>query len=389
MTLAQVSDVVFLFLLPVMLKTLGYKRTIVIGILAWVPRYFLLARQRAMPPALQTPLIFAAILLHGVCYDFLFIAGQLYVDDEANERIRGAAQGFIAFILWGVGAFVGTMLAGRVLAAHQVAGGPGQPVTYDWQAIWSLPAWGAVAVLALFVLVFRNPARVAQAPFWRGGRLERHHRVVVRLHRRVIDRRCRRAATLPSGQCTSRLPGVIGAAFRRPRYEPAAARSATAVPSASASRVEISATDQDVVAAGARERIDLTLDHRVELLAAPRRDTERAGRVDRALERHDRGVRRPHGIDRREMRLAVGRREVAVGIERRAAPLELIALGCEPFDACVERDRRERSRRGSPRRSSKRTWCARSGKARAIASPNTCHSGRAEPMRRPAISGER
>ena len=59
-------------------------------------------------------MIFAAILLHGVCYDFLFIAGQLYVDDEANERMRGAAQGFIAFILWGVGAFVGTMLAGRV-----------------------------------------------------------------------------------------------------------------------------------------------------------------------------------------------------------------------------------------------------------------------------------
>ena len=64
--------------------------------------------------------IFAAILLHGVCYDFLFIAGQLYVDDEANERIRGAAQGFIAFILWGVGAFVGTLLAGKVLAAHKL-----------------------------------------------------------------------------------------------------------------------------------------------------------------------------------------------------------------------------------------------------------------------------
>ena len=73
------------------------------------------------PRALQTALIFAAILLHGVCYDFLFIAGQLYVDDEANERIRGAAQGFIAFILWGVGAFVGTMLAGRVMAAHKLA----------------------------------------------------------------------------------------------------------------------------------------------------------------------------------------------------------------------------------------------------------------------------
>jgi nucleoside transporter len=163
MTLAQVSDVVFLFLLPVFLTRLGYKTTIVIGILAWVLRYFALAGS-VHATGLQAPLIFAAIGVHGVCYDFLFIAGQLYVDAEANERIRGAAQGFIAFILWGAGAFIGTLLAGRVLAAHQVAGVPGQPVTYDWQAIWSLPAWGAVAVLALFVLAFRNPARVAQAP---------------------------------------------------------------------------------------------------------------------------------------------------------------------------------------------------------------------------------
>ena len=163
MTLAQVSDVVFLFLLPVFLKALGYKTTIVIGILAWILRYFALSRQRPCHRPAGAPHL-RGDLLHGVCYDFLFIAGQLYVDAEANERIRGAAQGFIAFILWGVGAFVGTLLAGRVLAAHQIAAAPGQPVTYDWEAIWSLPAWGAVAVLALFVLCFRNPARVAQTP---------------------------------------------------------------------------------------------------------------------------------------------------------------------------------------------------------------------------------
>ena len=82
-------------------------------------RYFLLSASVDVRRGLQTALIFGAILLHGVCYDFLFIAGQLYVDDEANERIRGAAQGFIAFILWGVGAFVGTMLAGQVQGAHK------------------------------------------------------------------------------------------------------------------------------------------------------------------------------------------------------------------------------------------------------------------------------
>ena len=155
LTLAQVSDVVFLFLLPVMLKNLGYKVTITIGILAWAARYFLLAASVSHAD-LATVLIFAAILLHGVCYDFLFIAGQLYVDSEANERMRGAAQGFIAFILWGVGAFVGTMLAGSVLKAH-VLSEPQGTIIHDWQAIWSLPAWGAVAVLAVFLLCFREP----------------------------------------------------------------------------------------------------------------------------------------------------------------------------------------------------------------------------------------
>jgi MFS family permease len=157
MTLAQVSDVVFLLLLPFFLKTLGYKNTIFIGILAWALRYFALAGS-VHAAGLQAPLIFAAILMHGVCYDFLFIAGQLYVDDEANERIRGAAQGFIAFILWGAGAFVGTLLAGRVLATHQLTGVGGGLVTYDWQAIWSLPAYGSLAVLVLFLIFFRGPA---------------------------------------------------------------------------------------------------------------------------------------------------------------------------------------------------------------------------------------
>jgi MFS family permease len=156
MTLAQVSDVVFLFLLPLMLKNWGYKKTIFLGILAWAARYFLLAQSVGAAEA-QTSLIFAAILLHGVCYDFLFIAGQLYVDAEANERIRGATQGFIAFILWGAGAFVGTLLAGKVLAAHTLAT-PRGTIAHDWQKIWMTPAIGAAVVLVVFLIFFREPA---------------------------------------------------------------------------------------------------------------------------------------------------------------------------------------------------------------------------------------
>jgi nucleoside transporter len=154
MSLAQVSDVIFLVLLPLMLRTLGYKKTIFIGILAWTARYFLLTGSVGAGVA-QTTLIFAAILLHGVCYDFLFIAGQLYVDDESNERIRGAAQGFIAFILWGVGNFVGSTLAGKSQAWHTLRIPMGQ-IAHDWRGIWMYPAWGSVVVLALFVIFFRE-----------------------------------------------------------------------------------------------------------------------------------------------------------------------------------------------------------------------------------------
>ncbi|MBI5691607.1 MAG: MFS transporter [Verrucomicrobia bacterium] len=157
LTLAQVSDVIFLFLLAMMLKRLGYKKTIFLGILAWATRYFLLAQSVDAASALQTAFIFGAILLHGVCYDFLFIAGQLYVDAEANERNRGAAQGFIAFILWGVGAFVGTLLAGKTLAAHALPQAQGA-IAHDWRAIWMTPAIGAAIVLVVFLIFFREPA---------------------------------------------------------------------------------------------------------------------------------------------------------------------------------------------------------------------------------------
>ncbi|MES2693766.1 MAG: MFS transporter, partial [Verrucomicrobiota bacterium] len=155
-SLAQVSDIIFLFLLPIFLRKFGYKATIFIGILCWAARYFLFNASVGSLNA-QTILIYSAILLHGVCYDFLFIAGQLYVDAEANERIRGAAQGFIAFILWGVGAYVGTLLAGKVLAANKLAAPNAAGFTYDWEKIWMTPALGAVGVLVVFLIFFREP----------------------------------------------------------------------------------------------------------------------------------------------------------------------------------------------------------------------------------------
>lgn len=167
-SLAQVSDIVFFLVLPFFLKRLGYKKTIFIGISCWVVRYFLLAG--SVDSALQTALIFGAIVLHGACYDFLFIAGQIYVDEEANERIRGAAQGFIAFILWGIGAFVGTFLAGKVMAQNRLAEPTPDGLLHDWNTIWMTPAIGAAVVLVLFFIFFRDPGRkVTTAAVVEGG----------------------------------------------------------------------------------------------------------------------------------------------------------------------------------------------------------------------------
>jgi MFS family permease len=112
---------------------------------------------------MQTAFIFAAIALHGVCYDFLFIAGQLYVDGESTERNRGAAQGFIAFILWGIGAFVGTMVAGQVMGLYTLAS-PAGAIAHDWFNIWVLPAIGATAVLVVFLIFFREPPAKPATP---------------------------------------------------------------------------------------------------------------------------------------------------------------------------------------------------------------------------------
>jgi nucleoside transporter len=158
MTLAQVSDVVFLFVLPFMLHYLGYRWTILIGIVAWLTRFFFLAGSANSPEMVQTAFIFGAIILHGVCYDFLFICGQLYVDDESNEKIRGAAQGFIAFILWGIGGFVGTYIAGKVQEAHKLAA-PSGAIAHDWYRIWIIPAILATAVMIVFLVFFREPKK--------------------------------------------------------------------------------------------------------------------------------------------------------------------------------------------------------------------------------------
>jgi nucleoside transporter len=150
-TFGQMSEIVFMFVLPAMLMRLGIGRILRLGMLAWAVRYLAFGYGDAGPGMWM---IYAGILLHGVCYDFVFVSGQIYTDQKAGERLRGAAQGFLNFVTNGVGYFIGAYLSGRVVDAYAMAGGG-----HDWQRIWMVPAAGAAVVLLFFTLLFKEPLR--------------------------------------------------------------------------------------------------------------------------------------------------------------------------------------------------------------------------------------
>jgi len=167
MTLGQMSEIGFMVLMPWFLIRLGVKRMLLIGMAAWAVRYLLFAYGDAGSGAWM---LYLGILLHGVCYDFFFVTGQIYVDQRADVRIRAAAQGFIALVTLGAGQFVGSWLSGLVVEANarpSVIGGITVP--HDWVAVWLVPSIGALGVLLLFAALFRPrpvvvPAAAAEVP---------------------------------------------------------------------------------------------------------------------------------------------------------------------------------------------------------------------------------
>ena len=156
MTLGQMSEIGFMLVMPWCFKRMGIKLMLLVGMAAWTTRYLFFAYG---DNAALVWMLYAGILLHGVCYDFFFVTGQIYVDKRAPSDVRAAAQGLIAFVTLGVGWFLGSWASGRVVDAFAVTGG------HDWHRIWLVPAAGAAVVLVLFALFFRQEAEArASAP---------------------------------------------------------------------------------------------------------------------------------------------------------------------------------------------------------------------------------
>ena len=158
MTGAQVSDVVFLLLLPFLLRRLGVKGILILGMVAWTVRFGLLTQFPQSAGAAW--MLFVAIAVHGMCYDYIFVMGRMYVDQRATPDIRAATQGFHAFVTLGAGMFVGSWLAGVVGQHYTNAGG----LTHAWSNIWLVPAVMSAALIFVFAVLFQDRKPAIDAP---------------------------------------------------------------------------------------------------------------------------------------------------------------------------------------------------------------------------------
>lgn len=150
MTFGQMSEVVFLILMPWFFRKFGIKWVLITGLVAWSLRYALFAFGASDAVA---SMLIAGILLHGACYDFVYVAGQVYIDQKASPAIRAQAQGFFVLVSYGVGQGLGTLAAGWIYNSIMQGG---EPTLEQWQTFWTIPLIFAIVVTVLFTLGFNE-----------------------------------------------------------------------------------------------------------------------------------------------------------------------------------------------------------------------------------------
>ncbi|RVU00735.1 MFS transporter [Mucilaginibacter limnophilus] len=155
-SLGQASELAFMILMPLFFVRLGVKKMLAIGMLAWVVRYVLFAYGNADT---NYYMLIGGIVLHGICYDFFFVTGQIYTDNLAGERFKSAAQGFITLATYGVGMLIGSYISGPIVDNWKIGEN-----AHNWQSIWLIPAGIAAVVLILFITLFRDKKHVETQP---------------------------------------------------------------------------------------------------------------------------------------------------------------------------------------------------------------------------------
>jgi nucleoside transporter len=153
MTIGQISEVLFLLLLPVFFTRFGFKKTILVGMLAWAVRYALFAYGNAGELSFM---LILGIALHGICYDFFFVSGQIYTNTKAGERYKSAAQGLITLATYGIGMLIGFAVAGKITDTYKLA-----EKVYDYKMIWIIPAGIAFVVFLFFGILFKDTKKTA------------------------------------------------------------------------------------------------------------------------------------------------------------------------------------------------------------------------------------
>lgn len=151
MTLGQASEFFFMLLIPFLFRRFGIKKMFMIGIGAWVVRYLFFAYGDM---GLNLWMLYAGIALHGICFDFFFVTGQIYTDNKAGESIKSAAQGIITFGTYGLGILIGSYVSGFLTQRYATT--INGVVSYQWQMVWLMPAIIAGVILVAFAILFRD-----------------------------------------------------------------------------------------------------------------------------------------------------------------------------------------------------------------------------------------